>query len=106
MTLGELGTKHDNGKAPWHLLPWDAVAQVVHVLAFGATKYTERNWEGGISYSRLFAATQRHLTDWWQHRQDADPETGLSPLAHAACDILFLLAFTVRKHPNLDNRPK
>lgn len=99
------GTKHDGGKLPWHLLPWDAAGQVVAVLRFGAQKYADRNWEGGIAYSRLFSATQRHLTNWFQGRQDADPETGLSPLAHAACDVLFLLAFTLRDRKDLDDRP-
>ena len=98
-------TKHDVGKLPWHLLPYDAVAQVVAVLLCGAQKYAERNWEGGISYSRLFAATQRHMIAWWQG-EDADPETGLHPLAHAACDVLFLLAFAVRGRTDLDDRPK
>lgn len=100
------GTKHDQGKAPWHLVPWDALEQVVLVLRFGAQKYAERNWEGGIVYSRLFAATQRHLLAWWQNREEKDPETGLSPLAHAACDVLFLLAHAARGTPELDDRPQ
>lgn len=97
--------KHDAGKAPWHLLPFDAVAQVVAVLAFGAKKYRERGWEDGISHSRTYAATLRHLTAWWQG-EDRDPETGLSHLAHATCETLFALAFVTRNRADLDDRPK
>lgn len=94
MYLG--GVKHDGGKDPWHLLPWDAVREIVKVLAFGAKKYAERNWEKGLPHSRTFSATQRHLTAWFQDREDADPETRINHLAHAACEILFALAFELR----------
>jgi hypothetical protein len=98
------GTKHDGGKLPWHLLPFDAIEQVVRVLDFGAKKYAPRNWEKGIAHSRVFAAAQRHLTSWWRG-EDNDPETGLSHLAHAACCTLFMLAFVTRKTPGVDDRP-
>lgn len=98
------GTKHDSGKSPWHLLPFDAVGDIVKVLEFGSRKYAERNWEKGIAYSRVFAAAQRHLTSWWQG-EDKDPESGLSHLAHASCCTLFLLAFVARKRTDLDDRP-
>lgn len=99
------GTKSDSGKAPWDLLPWDAVAEVVRVLQFGATKYAARNWEKGLSHSRVFAATQRHLIAFFQMREDRDPETGIHHLAHAACEVLFALAFAVRGRRDLDDRP-
>jgi len=98
--------KADTGKAPWHLLPYDAIGAVVAVLGFGARKYAERNWERGLSHSRTFAATQRHLTDWFQLGLDRDPETGLHPLAHAACEVLFALAFALRETAGVDDRPK
>lgn len=170
------GQKYDAGKAPWHLVPWDAVeamraqldeldeeempgawdvlgpagrwfhrgsvddlalaaayalqwlgdetgnnhvealAQVVDVLKFGAFEkphpdpatppgYGERNWENGLAYSRLFSAMCRHV----EHAAsggDGDLETGYHPLAHAVCDLLFLLAFELRgRRPALDDRP-
>jgi hypothetical protein len=98
------GTKNDDGKLPWHLLPFDAIGQVVRVLDFGSRKYAPRNWERGIAHSRVFAAAQRHLTSWWQG-EDNDPETGLSHLAHAACCTLFMLAFVTRKTAGVDDRP-
>lgn len=99
------GTKHDTGKDPWDLLPWDAVREIVKILAFGASKYAPRNWEKGIVYSRLFAALQRHALAWWE-REDRDPETGRSHLAHAACCVCFLLAFVLRGRVDLDDRPE
>lgn len=89
------GEKFDQGKDPWHLLPFDAVAGIVKVLAFGAGKYAARNWEGGMDWSRCFSALQRHLTAWWMG-DSTDPETGYSHLWHAGCCILFLIAFEIR----------
>ncbi len=99
------GKKNDDGKAPWHLAPWDAFLEIVWILAFGAKKYAERNWEEGIVFSRLYSALQRHLTAWWQDGEDNDPETGKSHLAHAGCCLVFMLAFVVRGRTDLDNRP-
>lgn len=99
------GVKHDDGKLPWHLVPWDAVKVIVEVLKFGMRKYAARNWESGIYYSRLYAACIRHLTAWFQDGEDKDPETGISHLAHAACCILFLLAYVVRGKHAWDDRP-
>lgn len=90
----EQGKKFDAGKLPWHLFPWKAATEIVRVLAFGATKYGERNWERGMSHSRLYGAAIRHLTAYWDG-QNTDPETGLSHLAHAGCCILFWLTYSL-----------
>ena len=103
--MSEQGVKHDGGKLPWHLFPWDAGAAVVRVLQFGARKYADRNWEKGIPHSRTFSATIRHLTAWHEG-EDNDPETGESHLAHAVCEVLFALAFELRGRADLDDRPK
>lgn len=103
MTSG--GRKDDQGKLPWHLLPWDAVGGIVEVLRFGAGKYGERNWETGIAYSRCYSALIRHLTAWWE-KEPRDEETGLSHLKHAGCCLLFLLAYEVRGMTQYDDRPQ
>lgn len=97
------GVKHDTGKDPWHLLPWDAARCIVKVLNFGAGKYAPRNWEHGMDWSRPFSALQRHLTAWWEG-EHADPETGYSHLWHAGCCIVFLIAFEIRG-VGTDDRP-
>lgn len=97
------GRKDDNGKAPWHLCPWDAVRAIIKVLAFGANKYGDRNWEHGMRWSRPFAALMRHLTAWWEGEQ-ADAETGFSHLWHAGCCVMFLIAYEIRGS-GIDDRP-
>lgn len=88
--------KHDQAKARWDLLPFDAVDSVAVVLTYGAAKYSSRNWELGMAWGRLLAAALRHLT-LWARGQDKDEESGLPHLAHAACCVLMLLALTLRK---------
>lgn len=99
----EGGTKHDQGKAPWGLLPWDALGAAVRVLAFGRDKYGARNWEKGMDWSRPWEAAIRHLTAWHMGEK-ADPETGFSHLAHALCCVLFLVAYEIRG-VGRDDRP-
>ena len=94
----EVGVKTDDGKERWDLLPWDALKEIVRVMTANVKpqgKYEPHNWAKGLSYSRLFAATQRHLTAWYGG-ETLDPDTGLHHLAHAGCNILFLLAYHVR----------
>jgi len=90
------GVKHDTGKVPYELLPPDALHAIAEVLGDGAIKYAERNWENGMNWGRVFGAAMRHLWAWWS-REDKDPESGRSHLAHAACCVLFLLAYEMRK---------
>jgi hypothetical protein len=97
------GQKHDSGKDPWHLAPWDALSCIIKVLAFGASKYAPRNWEQGMDWSRLFSACIRHLTSWW-HGEGKDPETGYSHLWHAGACVLFLIAYELRG-TGRDDRP-
>jgi hypothetical protein len=99
-----VGLKFDQDKDPWHLAPYSAFGLVVKVLAYGARKYEPRNWEKGINFSRLFASTQRHLVAWF-NREENDPETGLSHLAHAACGILFLISYQLWGMEEFDDRP-
>lgn len=96
--------KKDAGKVPLQLLPLDALTEIAKVLQFGAQKYAERGWEKGINFDRVFGATLRHLFAWHQG-EDKDPETGLNHLAHAGCEVLFLLAFVKRGRVDLDDRP-
>lgn len=103
LVASDEGVKYDQDKLKWHLLPGDALNEVVKVFQFGADKYGERNWEKGMGWSRLFSAIMRHMWAWWR-RNPHDEETGLSHLAHAACCVLFLLAYEIRGDKN-DNRP-
>ncbi len=103
--MTEVGTKNDQDKLPWHLMPWDALEEVVWILEFGARKYGERNWEKGMDWHRLARAGIGHFIDWFRRKDGGfDPETGRSHLAHAICCGLFLLAFELRT-VGKDTRP-
>jgi hypothetical protein len=97
------GRKDDTGKLPYHLLPSDAIEEIVKVLDFGAARYAPRNWERGMAWSRPFSALMRHMWAWWRG-QETDPETDYSHLAHAGCCVLFLLAYQLRRVGS-DDRP-
>lgn len=97
------GVKHDKGKLPYHLLAPEFLEDVSQVLEFGANKYSARNWEEGMDWSRVFSALMRHMWAWWGGK-DLDEETGFSHLAHAACCVMFLLAYERRK-VGFDDRP-
>ena len=87
------GTKNDQGKLRWDLLPFGSVREIVKVLTYGARKYSPDNWKSVPNpRNRYFAATMRHLDAWWEGEK-VDDETGYSHLAHAGCCLLFLLYF-------------
>lgn len=86
------GIKFDQDKARIALLPSYPLTAVAKVIEFGAKKYGKDNWRGGMDWSRVYSAAQRHLMAW-NEGEDTDKETGISHLAHAACNILFLLEY-------------
>lgn len=65
----------------------------------------ERNWERGMSWSRVFGAAMRHAWAWWGGKApttenfalgELDMETGKSHLWHLGCCVAFLIAFEER----------
>lgn len=88
----EVGLKFDQGKPQLSLLPIEALEEIAKVLTFGAKKYNKGNWRKGLLYSRVLDAALRHIYAY-NNKQDTDPETGISHLAHAACNLLFLLTY-------------
>lgn len=87
-----LGLRNNAGKPRWDLLPYNAVAKVVDVLTFGASKYAPRNWEKGLSFADTFASLQRHAIKWYNGEEN-DDETGIPHMAHVATNALFLVYF-------------
>lgn len=86
-----MDAKHDDtGKPTLDQLPFRGLELVSRVLEFGSAKYGKGNWRSGAKWSRFFASTLRHLFAWGRG-VDYDPESKLPHLAHAACNILFLL---------------
>jgi hypothetical protein len=91
------GLKFDNEKTmrPELITP-EMIEQLSLVLAYGAKKYEDRNWEKGMKWSRCFGALMRHLWAWWKGEY-SDPESGFSHLAHAACCLMFLITYEYRQ---------
>lgn len=88
------GTKHDDGKPALDLLDPYAIEQLGLVMACGAKKYGRFNWCKGIAYSRLIAATLRHMMSFLRG-ENLDPETRLSHVAHAMANCMMLLNMTL-----------
>ncbi len=97
------GLRYNEGKLRYDLLPTDATRALVEVLSHGAKKYAPRNWERGQPWSVPYASLMRHIQAW-HSGEDTDPESGLPHLAHAACNVAFLLAYQLRGMTSLDDR--
>lgn len=97
------GIKHDGGKPRTELMSSAALIELSKVLEYGSRKYSPWNWAKGLSYSRVVGAALRHLLAW-KDGEDKDPETGLSHLAHAMCNLMFLLDYEDRDVKELDDR--
>lgn len=98
------GVKHDAGKPMMELLSASWVEGVAKVLTLGAKKYASHNWRKGILQSRLLGAAFRHLFAYLRG-EDLDPETGLSHLYHASCELMFAAELRETR-PDLDDRYK
>lgn len=99
----EEGRKDDQEKIPLHLIAPEFLYAVAEILDFGQKKYSPRNWEKGMEWHRPYRACIGHLLDWWM-KKGPDPETGKSHLWHAACCIMFLVTYEIRK-TGTDDRP-
>lgn len=88
-----LGVKFDSNKLQWSLVPSEAMEEIVDVLTYGAKKYSPDNWQHVDNPdTRYFNAAMRHIWAWRQGER-FDEESHKSHLAHAACCLLFLMAF-------------
>jgi len=96
-------TKNDQQKTRYELLPVEALEGVAKVLTYGAIKYEDNNWRKGMTWSRVFGATLRHLWAFWRG-EDFDDEWGLSHLDHALCELMFLSTYH-KTSTGEDDRP-
>ena len=83
--------KHDKDKVRLDLITPEFIIEIGKVLTFGANKYAPESWKQVPNrQDRYYAAALRHLLAY-RRGIKTDYETGLSHLAHAACNIMFLL---------------
>ena len=106
----ERGLRYNQGKPRFDLLPTDAIKAVVavltygaHLMARGAKKYGERNWEKGMPWNEVVASHDRHWAAFLMG-EDIDQESGQSHLAHVATNALFMLTYYLRSI-GADNLP-
>lgn len=91
----EPGKRYDAGKLRWDLVPPE-FERVVEVYTIGAAKYSDRNWEKGMSWSRCIGSLFRHIWRWWAYRETHDAETGCHHMAMAAWNCMALLTYDIR----------
>lgn len=96
------GKRFNEGKPRVDLAPSDAMLHVGKVLAMGAEKYGDRNWEQGMAYSKVIASLDRHWAKF-KAGADIDQESELHHMDHVLCNALFLSRY-VRAFPEKDDR--
>jgi hypothetical protein len=72
-------------------------------MTFGANKYTDRNWENGMSWGNVLASMKRHINAI-EAGEDYDAESGLLHSAHVMCNAAFLTEY-YQIYPQGDDRP-
>lgn len=110
MNVAATGGLRDNeGKPRLSLVPSELEEAVAHVIWKSSDqaggKYPLQNWRKGLPWSEVAESAIRHLKAFAQRGEDTDPETGLDHLAHAACNLAFLLWYR-KNRPALDDRYK
>jgi hypothetical protein len=88
------GDRYNVGKPRISLVPYTAVKEIAKVLTFGAEKYGPWNWAKGLSWLECCDSLERHIGAW-KEGEDLDDESGIHHLAHAGCNIMFLLFFSI-----------
>ena len=82
----------DDGKPDLTLLDRGFLESVSAALGYGAAKYGVDNWRKGSSYRRYTASALRHI-EAFLDREDLDHESGEHHLAHAVCNLMFVMAW-------------
>lgn len=86
--------KNEAGQAKpcLHFFPSNVLAEVNEVMRSGAEKYGLKNWRAThVNASTYYDSIFRHMVEWYELGQDADPDSGLSPLAHIVAAAAILL---------------
>jgi len=90
--------KYDSGKLMFTCLTRGlafALRSVAAVLTYGALKYKPDSWKTIPDAKRRYEdALDRHLNAW-KAGEGVDDESHMDHLAHAACNMLFLLQLEI-----------
>ena len=90
-------------KLEWSQLPWKALSVVLRVRMFGAKKHGSPDGWLTVPNPRqyFFDKAMRHLIAW-QEGEKRDLESGETHLAHAVCNLLFLIWHEMRIKVDVD----
>ncbi len=95
--IAERGLKFDQDKPMLRLVPTSLVTEVGEVLTFGAKKYKPNSWRTVPNAKERYEnALLRHIYAYLEGEK-IDAESGLSHLAHAGCNIAFLIELNKEK---------
>lgn len=98
-----VGLKFDAQKPDMSLIPAAAAIEEAAIWTFGKQKYSAYNWHNGISYSRILAGMERHLT-LLKAGIDSDYENSRHHAAAIRCGAAMLIQFTLEDRKDLDDR--
>lgn len=87
--------KNSTGKLDLVHLPFAQLEQIAAVLDHGAEEYSRDNWQRG-DFKTYASACLRHLFARLKGERFC-PKSGYPHLAHAACNLLFMMWFDGRK---------
>lgn len=101
------GLHFDEGKAPLHLIPEEAIIGMAMAFGYGYKKYDEPygtrwNFKKGIEVTKLTDSLRRHALAYLKG-EDLDPESGLSHVWHILANAA-MLEYNRIHHPELDDR--
>lgn len=96
-----MATRKDDNKRQWHLLPIEAIEEIIKVLEFGVKKYSENNWRTAPYLTR------HQITNSMKRHQAAidkgelyDSESRLLHSAHVTVNALFQLHYDLKGYFN------
>ena len=89
----------EKGKPRYDLISVSALTRLAHHLRKGAEKYSARNWEKGMDYSRLYSSALRHLMQWASGDEEEDH------LAAVLFNVMALVHFDELGSTDLDDMP-
>jgi len=89
------GLRFNQGKLRYDLVHPKAHEDMVDVLTYGATKYYDRNWENGLSWTSVIASLKRHLAaiEAGEDYDIGEGGSGKLHIANLACNAHFLNTF-------------
>lgn len=87
---GDQEIKSDAGKPKLTLVPRQIIFDIAKIREYGVNKYgSSENWRA-VDIQRYRDAAFRHFMKYLDDPKGVDEESGLTHLAHLACNVAFL----------------